>query len=99
MRKGLQIVLGLALLLGALGFAGYRYIAPQEYASKVSTASRKLDPQASRGGKQETMSSFQMLELALNVANVLVGAMGIWFTMRGMRAERRADAMALRRDR
>ena len=33
-----------------------------------------------------------VFEMGINVANVLVGVLGIWMTMRGMRAEREAKA-------
>ena len=98
------IVLGLALLVGALSFAGYRYSnLTSGTAGKVAPATRSVQSAPTAGAARKTtddsLSGYQMFELGLNVANVVVGILGIWLTLRGIRAERRADAMALRRER
>lgn len=100
MRKFALVVLGLALLAGALTFAAYRFL-PGLQSSSVSVASRSVQsaPTASARRPEPGLSGFATFEMALNVANVLVGIIGIWLTMRGIRAERRAETMALRRER
>ncbi len=108
MRKFGYIVLGLALLVGALSVAGYRHLLPQSASFSKSApvgANRSVSapPAASpRGSKtdNQSLSGVQIFEMGLNVANVVVGLLGIWMTMRGFRAERRAEqAMAMRSDR
>ena len=98
MRKLGYIVLGLALLVGALSFAGYRHITPQHTAAPSASASRSVQSSPS-SGRSTSLSGVQLFEMGLNVANVVVGLLGIWLTIRGVRAERRADAMALRQER
>ncbi|MEZ5854876.1 MAG: hypothetical protein R3D67_09095 [Hyphomicrobiaceae bacterium] len=92
MKKTATIILGLALLIGAIAFAGYRFSGANNASS--SQAARNLSPSAKR---TQTMSGVQIFDMGLNIANVLVGVLGIWMTMRGMRAERRS--MAMRQDR
>jgi hypothetical protein len=117
MRKLGTIVLGLALIAGALAFAGYRYLEAQKprtpqvaargVAPTASPTARSLPgtsapgpaAEAARKAEREGLSGLQMFELGLNAANVLVGILGIWMTMRGIRAERRAEAAGLRRER
>jgi hypothetical protein len=100
-RRG-SLFVGLVLLCGALTFAGYRNLLPiTSNQSKFSTpapATRSISPQAggSSSGSKSGLSGLQVFELGLNAANVLVGILGIWMTMRGMRAERRS--MALKRE-
>ncbi len=102
MRKFAYIVLGLALLAGALTFAAYRFL-PGLQSTSVSVASRSVQsasPSAEARRRPEPgLSGLATFEMALNVANVIVGIIGIWLTMRGIRAERRAETMALRRER
>lgn len=109
MRKLGYVVLGLALLVGSLALAGYRHL-PQNASNSKSapiSANRSIQaapPAASQrnpsGGQSQTLSGVQIFEMGLNMANVVVGLLGIWMTMRGFRAERRAEqAMALRRER
>lgn len=93
-----RVVLGLALLAGALGFAGYRHLASQQSTAvrtAPTSASRSIQtapPPASARSKpdNQTLSGVQIFEMGLNVANVVVGLLGIWMTMRGFKAERRA---------
>lgn len=99
MRKLGYIVLGLAMLLGALSFAGYRHLDVAGKSAPVATRSIQSAPSASGAQKNDTLSGMQVFELGLNIANVVVGILGIWMTMRGIRAERRADAMAMRQQR
>ncbi len=107
MRKLGYIVLGLALLVGALSFAGYRHLPNGFSASKSVTSSNRTlqspsqqNSQSNRSGGGQNLSSVQIFDMALNIANVVVGVLGIWMAMRGFRAERRAEqAMALRRER
>ena len=107
MRKLGYLVLGLALLVGALSLAGYRHLPNGFGASKSVTATnRSTSPQISQSAKSggqsgnQSFSAVQIFDMGLNLANVVVGVLGIWMTMRGFRAERRAEVtLALRRDR
>lgn len=106
MRKRWYVVLGLALLVGALSFAGYRHLPQSANTSKAAPAANRSVQLPSAQNSQRTrndnssLSGIQIFEMGLNIANVVVGVLGIWMTMRGFRAERRAEqAMALRRDR
>lgn len=42
----------------------------------------------SRGGSSSELSTAQMIDWGLNFANIVVGAMGIWMTTRGMGRKR-----------
>ena len=98
MRKLGYIVLGLALLVGALSFAGYRHLTPQHTGAPSASASRSVHS-SGPASRTNSLSGVQLFEMGLNAANVIVGILGIWLTVRGVRAERRADAMAFRHER
>ncbi len=91
MSKLGTIVLGLALVAGAIGFAGYRNFATNT--APPSQSARSAAPSASAAKRTQNVSGLQIFDMGLNIANVLVGVLGIWMTMRGMRAERRSMAM------
>lgn len=94
MRKFLFVVLGLALLGGAVFFAAGRFgYLPPGVGLPGTVAQRTTGASPGAVGQRRNDSgsnSLQTFEMAINVANVLVGILGIWMTMRGMRAERRS---------
>lgn len=95
MRRFLFVILGLALLGGAAYFAAGRFgMLPPGIGLPGTVAQRAPGAapgvSAQRRNTDTGTSSVQTFEMALNVANVLVGILGIWMTMRGMRADRRS---------
>lgn len=100
MRKLLVVLLGLLLLAGAVGAFSYRWViepsrtaaqATRPLASSPQTRALPTAPSASASRQpapQQKVSAFNIFEIALNVANLLVGGIGIWLAMRGMRATR-----------
>lgn len=95
MRRFGMIVLGLALILGSLALFGYRQMltsgspvfGPSGPSATRSVETSGAPPAASRSpARTEKLSGLQIFEIALNVANVLVGLFGILLTFRGMRA-------------
>ncbi len=92
--------------------AGYRFIYEPQRAAQgdrpVAGASRSVQPAPSAptarsaptpATKPPQISGFQIFEISLNLANVLVGALGIWLTVRGLRSQPPVETAALRRDR
>ena len=113
MRKFGLLALGLVLLGAALGTFGYRWIYEPQRAARVvqqapQGAARGLQGPADarqrpQGGAQKQtqtqVSGFQVFEIALNVANVLVGLIGIWLAVRSVRGSPRGSEAAFRDDR
>ncbi len=102
MRKSGYILLGLLLMVGAVGTASWRHvIEPSRSLSRttsfdrVSPAARSERP-ATRSFSQERtrtqtrLSTWDTVDLLLNALNAVVGIVGIWLAIAGMRMQRAA---------
>lgn len=110
MRK-VAVLLGLLLLAGATGMFGYRWLYEparsarfqqhgswsQRGVSEPRSGTRERDGggwrQSSRG---QALSGVQLFELVIDLLNVVVGAVGIWLAIIGMRMQRAAGVVAQR---
>lgn len=109
MSKVVIVLLGLALMAGAAGVAGYRYLVRTD---QTSTVRPGVSQNATRGparesspGRQpdgarppirpgrEQFSGYSVLELALDLINAIVGLVGIFVAILGMRMSRAATAV------
>ena len=65
---------------------------PTAPATESFSASRREDGREFRRSPRDEGSSMKLVELGLDVANVVVGLVGIWLTLSGMSMRRRAGA-------
>lgn len=105
MRR-LTVLLGLFLLIGAAGIFSYRWVhEPARYArynSGPSTSWRgvseqrtgghetRSSPSASRSGRGG-LSGLRLFEIVVDLLNVIVGIVGIWLAVIGVRMQRAAE--------
>jgi hypothetical protein len=101
MRK-LTVVLGLLLLVGAAGTFGYRWLDarggysryqhPSAGVPRSSSGERRATPREGggwrRNGDSRGLSGLQFLEIVIDLLNVVVGGVGIWLAVMGMRTQR-----------
>ena len=112
MRKLLFLALGLLLIAGAIGAGYFRHVheprtSSRTVASAPQGATRSAQPQTttrptqSRPSAQQPasqqFSGFQLFDTIVNVLNVVVGLVGIWMAVVGMRMQRAAAAAMERR--
>lgn len=112
MRK-LTVVLGLLLLVGAAGTFGYRWLhEPSRYARNHTYSpgasrgygeprwgSRERDGGGWRqNGGGRGLSGLRLFEIVIDLLNVVVGGIGIWLAIVGMRMQRAAQRTSLRTD-
>lgn len=106
MSKVVIVLLGLALLAGAASVAGYRYLARSEQTAAVrpgapQNATRGPAREALPGRQpdgarppvrpgREQFSAYSVLELALDLINAIVGLVGIFVAILGLRMSRAA---------
>ena len=112
MRR-LTVVLGLVLLLGAAGMLSYRWFhEPARHARynpgpsgswrgvfepRAGRDSRS-EPSAGRPGRED-LSGLRLFEIVIDLLNVVVGIVGIWLAVVGVRMQRTASRrMSLRTD-
>lgn len=96
MRKLILVMLGLLLLGGAVGAATYRYVLSPEIQMRAKDA-RGFDSSYRTGPgpsthRQPQLSALQIFDIVVNVLNVVVGVIGIYLTLTGLRLQRRAAA-------
>ncbi len=105
MSKVVWVFMGLVVALMAFGFASQRHLFEQQPRTRIvtsssapsmaqppatsSTARRSLDATPSQ---TRTRFSWKTLDTVVNVLNVVVGILGIWMTVHGMRMQRMALA-------
>ena len=111
MRKSTYILLGLLMIAGAAGSAYYLNIAAPKASRQESNQQAARAPQPSTRGlpnttdqrtqtaAKPTPSSFQMFDTVVNILNVIVGLVGIYLSIAGIRMQRQAQAMSLRNER
>lgn len=111
MRK-LIVVLGLLLLAGAAGTFGYRWLYEParhaRYQSHSPGASRgysepRAMPRERDGGWRRQdggrgLGGLRLFEIVVDLLNVVIGAVGIWLAVIGMRMQRAAQRTSLRTD-
>jgi len=110
MRKALFIILGLLLVIGAIGVGSYRHLlqpevarapvseslAPSTRGTRGVTApdDTAAAPRAERGvertQQRNQLGTWDMIDLVLNALNAVVGIIGIWLAIVGMRMQRAA---------
>jgi hypothetical protein len=109
MRK-VAVLLGLLLLAGAAGMFGYRWLyeparsarlqqhAPwsQRGLSELRSGPRERDGGWRQSSRGQALSGVQLFELVIDLLNVVVGAVGIWLAIIGMRMQRAAGVVAQR---
>ena len=111
MRKSIYILLGLLMVGGAAGSAYFLNIAVQKSSRQESNQHTARGPQPTTRGMpspsdQRTQSAskpapsrFQMFDTIVNILNVVVGLVGIYLSIAGIRMQRQAQAMTLRSER
>ena len=114
MRR-LLVVLGLMLLLTAAGTFGYRWFQePGRYARHQPDASGswrgpsersggwrndRSGPSAGRNSKSGGLNGLRLFEIVIDLLNVVVGLVGIWLAVMGVRMQRSANhRISLRTD-
>jgi hypothetical protein len=107
LKKLFWVLLGLAVLFGAIGVASYRHYFEPQQRSKVARSvggenrsaapaprsAPSAKPGASGGSSTTTAETWQTFEMVVNILNVLVGLVGIWLTISGLRMQRAAMAV------
>lgn len=92
MRKFAYILLGLILVGGAIGMFTYRNVLTSTRGTSITQSSRTVAP-ASRSADRASrppsgMDAGRIFEIGLNVLNAVVGIVGIWVGIAGMRMGR-----------
>lgn len=91
MRKVLWVVIGLAVVLGAVGFATNRHvIGPQRSVSISSSQQAPAGARRTAPAPAPAPSGWATFDTVINILNVVVGIAGIWMTFHGMRMQRAA---------
>jgi hypothetical protein len=103
MRKLALLALGLMLFSGAAGAFAYRVLAAAPPSSVARAAAsepaaraamspyeRRVPFAQSPPTRPRSAAGWHTFETLLNVANVVVGVLGIWMTVIGMRLQRTA---------
>jgi hypothetical protein len=110
MRKSIYILLGLLMIAGAAGSAYYLNIAAPKSSRQESNQQATRAPQSATRGvpspsdrttsaSKPAPSGFQMFDTIVNILNVVVGLVGIYLSVAGIRMQRQAQAMSLRSER
>ena len=96
MRRFFTVLLGLVLLGGAVASFGYRWLA-QSTTPSVSTrgalpsSARSSDrSRAERPQIRDRVRAWDGFQAVVEVANLVVGLVGIWLAVAGMRMQRAA---------
>jgi hypothetical protein len=106
MRKGTYVLLGLLLVIGAVGAAGWRHVIEPSRSVSRSTSNERLAPATrsdrsvtrsfsgdrTRTQTQTRLSTWDAVDMIVNVLNAVVGIVGIWLAISGMRMQRDAAA-------
>lgn len=106
MRKAAFIVLGLVLLTGAAGMGLYRHLVlPGQSAVARHAAPPVLREDAKRGAGPDRKqpedakapesggAGWNAVQMALDVLNIVIGAVGIWLAVAGIRMQRQIMTM------
>ena len=93
MRRLLFVLLGLVLLGGAIGTFSYRWFVEPSRTTQVirpgaAPSTRGATEAQRRDPRGQQVSAYNTFEIALNVANLVVGVVGIWLAVSGVRARR-----------
>ena len=115
MRR-LTVLLGMMLLLGAVGALSYRWVhEPGRYARHQPSSpgswrspsepraggwrDDRPGPSAGRSSRNGGLSSLRLFEIVIDLLNVVVGVVGIWLAVVGVRMQRSAKRqISLRTD-
>ena len=105
MRKLFLVLLGLIMFAGAATVFAYRWVGTSWVASRSASpqpGARSAAPQAAPDRRvtrdRNSGQAFATFEILLNIANLLVGVVGIWLAISGMRMQR-VQASIVRTDR
>jgi hypothetical protein len=111
MRK-FTVLLGLVLVLGAGGLLSYRWFPEPERHARYSPGpsggwrgeqrsgrDSRSEPSSGRTARGGGLSSLHLFEIVIDLLNVVVGVVGIWLAVIGVRAQRAAQRqISLRTD-
>ena len=115
MRKILWVLLGLVIFAGAVSLAGYRHVYEPQHRARNAASTPAAAPPATRGLQQTppavarapatapttttTAINWTSFETLVNIANLVVGLLGIYMTIAGMRMQRQAMLVHADRER
>ncbi len=111
MRKSIYILLGLLMIAGAAGSAYYLNVATSKSSRQESNQQAARAPQSATRGmpgptdqrpqsaSKPAPSRFQVFDTVVNILNVVVGLVGIYLSIAGIRMQRQAQAMSMRGER
>ena len=92
------------LIVGAIGAASWRHVIEPSRTVSRSTSLERIAPSArsersaarsfsrERTRTQTQLSTWDTVDLVINVLNAVVGIVGIWLAVSGMRMQREAAA-------
>lgn len=94
MRRTATILLGLMLIVGSVGVFSYRwFVEPSatSVSSRAPVATRSVQPSARSADREAVrrpepaINGVRLFEIVLNTLNAVVGVVGIWVGLMGLR--------------
>lgn len=102
MRKIIYLVLGLSLMIGAGAFFYQRHLSLNAQSSRTVLPNAKSSdfgaPRSARRSAVPSAPKRALFDRALDVLNLIVGVLGIWFSFSGIRMQRAAAKAIAGRD-